>query len=71
MPVANKPVLDRHRAAPARADSALVYHGWKSISTDMAMVLNVPTEAYHYQDPDEFRLEPLGTLPYDWTRQDG
>jgi dTDP-4-dehydrorhamnose 3,5-epimerase len=50
---------------------ALVYHGWKCISTEMAMVLNVPTEPYHYQDPDEFRLEPHGTLPYDWTRQDG
>ena len=22
-------------------------------------------------EPDEFRLEPHGTLPYDWTRQDG
>jgi NDP-sugar pyrophosphorylase family protein len=30
-----------------------------------------PTEAYHCQDPDEIRAEPHGTLPYDWTRQDG
>lgn len=50
---------------------ALVYHGWKCISPDMAMVLNLPTEPYHYSDPDEFRLEPHGTLPYDWTRHDG
>ncbi len=50
---------------------ALVYHGWKCISTDMAMVLNLPTEPYRYDDPDEYRLEPHGTLPYDWTRHDG
>ena len=50
---------------------ALVYHGWKCISTEMSMVVNIPTEPYHYADPDEYRLAPHGTLPYDWTRQDG
>ncbi|MGQ0735734.1 MAG: dTDP-4-dehydrorhamnose 3,5-epimerase family protein [Acidobacteriota bacterium] len=50
---------------------ALVYHGWKCISTDMAMVLNLPTAVYDYQTPDEYRLAPHGTLPYDWTRHDG
>jgi dTDP-4-dehydrorhamnose 3,5-epimerase len=50
---------------------ALVYHGWKCISTEMSLVLNIPTELYHYSDPDEYRLEPHGTLPYDWTRKDG
>ncbi len=49
----------------------LVYHGWKCISTDVAMVINVPTEPYSYADPDEFRLAPHETLPYDWTRKDG
>ncbi len=49
----------------------LVYHGWKCISTEMALVVNAPTEPYHYADPDEFRLEPHGTLPYDWSRSDG
>lgn len=49
----------------------LVYHGWKCISTDVAMVINVPTEPYSYADPDEFRLAPHDTLPYDWTRKDG
>jgi hypothetical protein len=23
------------------------------------------------EDPDEYRVEPHGTLPYDWTRKDG
>jgi dTDP-4-dehydrorhamnose 3,5-epimerase len=50
---------------------ALVYHGWKCISTEMSLVLNVPTEPYRYDDPDEYRIEPHGTLPYDWTRKDG
>jgi dTDP-4-dehydrorhamnose 3,5-epimerase len=48
-----------------------VYHGWKCISTETSLVVNVPTEPYHYDAPDEYRLEPHGTLPYDWTRKDG
>ena len=49
----------------------LVYHGWKCISTEASTVVNVPTELYHYADPDEYRLAPHDTLPYDWTRKDG
>jgi len=49
----------------------LVYHGWKCISTEIAIVINVPTEPYDYTEPDEYRLEPHDTLPYDWTRKDG
>lgn len=49
----------------------LVYHGWKCISSDMSLVVNVPTEPYHYTEPDEYRLAPHDTLPYDWTRKDG
>ena len=49
----------------------LVYHGWKCISPEVSLVVNVPTEPYHYAEPDEFRLDPHDTLPYDWTRKDG
>ena len=49
----------------------LVYHGWKCISLEPSLVVNVPTEPYRYDDPDEYRLDPHGTLPYDWTRKDG
>ena len=49
----------------------LVYHGWKCISSDMSLVVNVPSEPYHYAEPDEYRLAPHDTLPYDWTRKDG
>jgi dTDP-4-dehydrorhamnose 3,5-epimerase len=49
----------------------LVYHGWKCISPEMSLVVNMPTEMYHYANPDEYRAEPHGVLPYDWTRKDG
>jgi dTDP-4-dehydrorhamnose 3,5-epimerase len=49
----------------------LVYHGWKCISPEPSLVVNVPDEPYNRDDPDESRLAPHGTLDYDWTRQDG
>jgi len=49
----------------------LVYHGWKCISLEPSLVVNVTTEPYAYADPDEYRLDPHGTLPYDWMRKDG
>jgi len=49
----------------------LVYHGWKCVSQEPSLVVNVPTEPYDRDAPDEYRLEPHGTLPYDWTRKDG
>ena len=48
-----------------------VYHGWKCISTEPSLVVNVPNEPYHRDEPDEYRLEPHGALPYDWARKDG
>jgi dTDP-4-dehydrorhamnose 3,5-epimerase len=44
-----------------------VYHGWKCISDCEAYVVNVPTELYDYDDPDEHRL-PFDSpdIPYDW-----
>lgn len=44
-----------------------VYHGWKCISDDEAFVINMPTELYDYDDPDEHRL-PFDSpeIPYDW-----
>jgi dTDP-4-dehydrorhamnose 3,5-epimerase len=49
----------------------LVYHGWKCISAEMSLVVNLPTVPYNHDDPDELRVEPHGTLAYDWTRKDG
>lgn len=49
----------------------LVYHGWKCISVEPSLVVNVPSEPYQRDAPDEYRLEPHGALPYDWSRKDG
>jgi len=45
----------------------LIWHGFKTISDDFAILMNVPTEVYNYKSPDEFRL-PADTnkIPYDW-----
>ncbi len=50
----------------------LVYHGFKCISEDEAIVVNCPTEVYNYNEPDEYRLDPhKNNIPYDWSRKDG
>ncbi len=44
-----------------------VYHGWKCISADESVVVNIPTEVYDYKNPDEYRLPPdTKEIPYDW-----
>jgi dTDP-4-dehydrorhamnose 3,5-epimerase len=49
-----------------------VYHGWKCVSEDEAIVINCPTEVYHYQKPDEFRLPyDSDQIPYDWDIKHG
>jgi dTDP-4-dehydrorhamnose 3,5-epimerase len=49
-----------------------VMHGFKGISQEMTLIVNVPTELYNYEQPDEYRL-PAHTdqIPYDWVRKDG
>jgi len=49
-----------------------LYHGWMCVSQEEAIVVNVPTEVYNREDPDEFRLDPhANDIPYDWSRRDG
>lgn len=44
-----------------------VYHGWKCISEDEAIVLNVPTEPYNHEAPDEYRAAwNTPDIPYSW-----
>jgi len=49
-----------------------VCHGFKGISAELTLIVNVPTHMYNYETPDEYRL-PAHTdkIPYDWSRQDG
>ena len=50
----------------------LVYHGFKCISEEEAVVINTTTHVYDYKNPDEFRLPAHGSeIPYDWSRKDG
>jgi dTDP-4-dehydrorhamnose 3,5-epimerase len=51
---------------------AYVLHGFKTVSETEAILVNCPTEAYDYENPDEFRVHPHeNDVPYDWARQDG
>jgi dTDP-4-dehydrorhamnose 3,5-epimerase len=63
--------LGEHRPILLRIPS-LVYHGFKTVSTEEALLINIPTEPYRYADPDEFRVPPHDNdIPYSWERKDG
>ncbi len=48
-----------------------VLHGFQGVGTEEAIVLNLPTELYHYSQPDEFRVDPHeNDIPYDWNQID-
>jgi len=49
-----------------------IYHGWMCVSEQEAIIVNLPTEVYNYDQPDEHRLDPHDNdIPYDWKRKDG
>ena len=50
----------------------MVMHGFKCISENEAIILNLPTEVYVYDAPDEIRL-PYNSpeIPYNWERKNG
>ncbi len=48
-----------------------VFHGFKCVSNHEAIIINTPSEPYHYDDPDEFRVPAHDpSIPYDWGRKD-
>jgi len=49
-----------------------VWHGFKAIGGKKIIVLNIPTELYNYDEPDEYRL-PYNTkkIEYDWETKMG
>ncbi len=48
-----------------------VWHGFKCISETECICLNLPTELYNYDQPDEERIPPhQNQIPYDWSRKD-
>jgi dTDP-4-dehydrorhamnose 3,5-epimerase len=49
-----------------------ILHGFKCISEVEAICINIPTEPYNYEKPDEYRVDPHSKdIPYDWSRKDG
>jgi len=49
-----------------------VWHGLQNLGSGDALVLNLPTQAYNYEDPDHWRL-PYDTdeIPYKWVSRGG
>ena len=48
-----------------------VYHGFKGVGRREAIIVNIPTEVYDYDKPDEFRVDPhKNDIPYDWAKKD-
>jgi dTDP-4-dehydrorhamnose 3,5-epimerase len=44
-----------------------VWHGFKNVGGETAIVMNVPTNLYNHKKPDEQRLPPdTKKIPYDW-----
>jgi len=49
-----------------------IYHGWMCLSEEEAVIINIPTEVYDYEHPDEKSLDPHDiNIPYEWKRKDG
>ena len=67
----NEFFLGEHRPVLLRIPP-LVYHGFKTVSTEEALLINIPTEPYRLAKPDEFRVHPHDNdIPYSWDRKDG
>jgi dTDP-4-dehydrorhamnose 3,5-epimerase len=50
----------------------LVWHGFTALEGRTAMVLNVPTEHYDREQPDELRREPFDPeIPFEWSTEGG
>ena len=46
-----------------------VYHGFKGVGDQETMVMNVPTESYNHESPDEYRLDPFDNdIAFDWKK---
>jgi dTDP-4-dehydrorhamnose 3,5-epimerase len=69
--VVNEVYLGEHNPGLLRIPSG-VCHGWMCVGETEAYIVNVVSEMYNYEQPDEFRIDPHNNdIPYDWTRRDG
>ena len=67
----NEFFLGEHKACLLHIPK-MVYHGFKCIGKEAAIVINIPTETYNYKKPDEYRLDPYNNdITYDWKLKEG
>ena len=46
-----------------------VYHGFKCVSKEEAMVINVVTQPYNHKNPDELRVDAFDNdIDFDWNK---
>ena len=49
-----------------------VLHGFESNIGEESIVINIPTEVYVYDKPDEYRVDPFNNdIPYKWKSKKG
>jgi dTDP-4-dehydrorhamnose 3,5-epimerase len=49
-----------------------IYHGFKNLGLEEAIIINCPSEMYDHAAPDEYRLDAHSPdIPHDWSRRDG
>ncbi len=49
-----------------------IYHGFTTAGDNKALIINVPTELYNYDNPDEYRVEYNDpSIPYSWEVKHG
>ena len=69
--VVNELYLGEHCPGLVRIPAG-VLHGWMCVGQTEAYIVNVVSEMYDYDQPDEYRADPYDDdIPYDWTRKDG
>lgn len=50
----------------------MVWHGMAALGGQMAILLNIPTEHYDYEEPDELRRPPFDPdIPFEWFTKGG
>jgi dTDP-4-dehydrorhamnose 3,5-epimerase len=48
-----------------------VYHGFKCVSDEEAIVINTVTEPYNHNDPDEYRVDAFeNDIDFDWNKEE-
>jgi len=69
--VINEFCLGEHNPGLLRIPPGIL-HGWMCISREEAYIINITSEVYRYENPDEFRVHPHDNdIPYEWKRRDG